>query len=220
MGKRLGRMKGWMMDNAYLVTLGCLMAIVVSCAVYTRGLRREEQDGVQAAANAPEIQQTISTTIAPQMTPLPTIAPLVVHTTMLTQQGGEWPVQGQVLRVSDAQAAVYWESLELWQTHTGLDIAGEAGESVKACMDGEVISAAWDELWGWRICIAHDTDRELTYAGLESCVVRSGDRVRRGQTIGTLLERIPCEAELSTHVHLEMIRNGIHQDPEAVLSER
>lgn len=220
MGKRFLRMKAWMMDNAYLVTLGCLMAIVVSCAVYTNGLHGKAQKGVQAAAGAPETLQSASPVVQPELTPLPTIAPLVVRTQALAQRGGEWPVKGRVLRASDAQEMVYWESLGLWQTHAGLDVAGETGECVKASMDGEVISAAWDELWGWRVCIAHGTDREMIYAGLESCVVSSGDQIRRGQTIGTLLERIPCEAELGPHVHLEMTHDGKYQDPEAALAER
>ena len=220
MGKRIHRLKTWMMENAYLVTLGCLMAIVVSCAIYTRELRQSQQSGVQAAAGAPEIQASIEPTSTPAPTPLPTIAPLAVRPVALVDRGGAWPVRGRILRAHDLQQMVHWQTLGTWQTHNGLDIAGEADERVEACLDGEVTHAAWDELWGWRVRIRHDDERETVYAGLASCLTAVGESVRRGQIIGTLLESIPCEAEMGTHVHMEMYRGGKAQDPEASLSIR
>ena len=220
MGKRIHRLKAWMMENAYLVTLGCLMAIVVSCAIYTRDLRQSQHSGVPAAADAPETQMTAAPTLTQAPTPLPTIAPLGVRPAALVDRGGEWPVNGRILRAHDLQQVVHWQALDMWQTHHGLDIAGDAGEGVKACLDGEVTHAAWDEMWGWRIRIRHADDRETVYAGLASCLTAVGESIRRGQIIGTLLESIPCETEMGTHVHLEMYRGGKAQDPEASLSAR
>lgn len=216
MGKR--RFHAWMMENAYWITLGCVLAIVAGCALYTQGLRGAQD--VQAAAEAPEIRESLQPTAAPSLTPLPTIAPLTVRPAALVQQGGAWPVQGRVIRAFDAQESVYWANLGVWRTHNGLDISAQAGESVLACMDGTITGTSWDALWGWHVRIEHDDGAEMRYAGLESCAVRKGERVRRGQTIGMLMERIPCEAEMETHLHLEMRRAGKHQDPEAVLAER
>ena len=210
--------KDWMIDNAYLMTLGCVIAMVVGCALYTQGINRAQQAGVHAAAGAPEICESAAP--ARNVTPLPTIAPIAVRPAALMQSGGAWPLDGQVLRAYDAQESVYWAQLDTWQTHTGLDIAGETGESVAACMEGKVKSVTRDALWGWRVCIAHDGQRETVYAGLEHCAVQPGESVRRGQLIGTLMESIPCEAEMGAHLHLEMIREGKYQDPEATLQER
>lgn len=210
------RFRAWMMDNAYWVTIGCTLAIVAGCALYTQNLRQD----VQAAAGAPEIQETALPTHTPALTPLPTIAPLAVRPAALVTRGGEWPVTGGVLRAFDAQNSVYWESLGLWKIHTGMDIGAQPGECVRACLDGHVKDTAWDALWGWSVWIAHEEGRETHYAGLENCLVQPGEEVRRGQTIGTLLESIPCEAEWSTHLHLEMRREGRLQDPEASLAEK
>ena len=214
MGKM--RIKEWMMDHAYLMTIGCILAMIVGCALYTQGVKQAQQMEVQAAAGAPEIQQTVRPTQS--VTPLPTIAPLAVRT--MVQKGGAWPLEGKILRAYDAQESAFWQALGLWQMHPALDIAGQAGASVKACMDGTVKSVTYDVLWGWRVRIAHEGGRETVYAGLEGGVVQAGDSVRRGQRIGTLAQSVPCEAEMGTHLHLEMIRDGKHQDPEATLEER
>lgn len=207
-----------MIRHAYLVTMGCVLAMVAGCAVYTKTLQQGED--VQAAAAAPEIQETAQPEKTPVITPLPTIAPLQVRSAALVNKGGMWPVEGGIIRPYDAQRSVYWEMLNTWKAHCALDIAGKTGESVRAGMDGTVLSAAYNALWGWQVCIAHEDQMQMCYAGLESCSVQPGDRVRRGQAIGTLMAHIPCEAEMETHLHLEMRRNGKTQDPEWALAER
>jgi len=60
----------------------------------------------------------------------------------------------------------------------------------------------------------------VLYRGLALCYVRESETVSAGQAIGTLLERVPCEAELEAHLHLEMEREGKPQDPLTMLEER
>lgn len=214
------RMKEWMMDYAYWVTLGAVIAVIAGSAAYTQQVRRQSEAGVQAAANAPEIAVSASPTPKVNITPLPTIVPLTVRPVMLTAASTKWPVEGEILRGFDDQALVWWESLSCWRTHMGLDIAGEAGQTVLSCADGRVKSSTWDELWGWRVTMEQTDGRQVTYCGLESSVVSAGESVTRGQTIGTLLAHIPCEAELPAHLHLQMQNKGLFQDPEAMLPER
>ena len=217
MRKALLRMKTWMMDYAYLVTLGAVIAVIAGCALYTQQVRRQGEAGVQAAADAPEL--ALSASPVPEVTPMPTIAPMTVRPVLLAPSG-VWPVEGEIVRGFDAQALVWWDSLRYWRTHTGLDIAGEAGQAVACCMDGKVKSSTWDELWGWRVTVDQTDGRQVIYCGLESSVVSAGESVTRGQTLGTLLARIPCEAELGAHLHLQVWHKGAAQDPEAMLPER
>ena len=73
MGKRIRRFQVWMMENAYLVTIGCVIAIVAGCAIYTQDIRNGQ--GVQAAAaDAPEIREAALPSHTPIVTALPTIA--------------------------------------------------------------------------------------------------------------------------------------------------
>lgn len=211
------RAKEFMMDYAYLVTLGAVIAIIAVTAAYTEQLKSGEGESVQAAANAPEVGDTPM----PSVTPLATIAPLQVHY-FSPNPGGTtvWPLGGAVIRPYDAQQAVYWEALSAYQVHTAMDVAGSEDEAVLCAMDGVVESAGRDELWGWRVRVMQTDGRLAVYAGLKTAEVAAGQSVTRGQALGTLLARIPCEAEMGAHVHLELYRDGAHQDPEGMLPVR
>lgn len=207
-----------MIEYAYLVTLGAVIAVIAASAMYTQRLHAREQ-GVAAAAGAPETKASPQPTA--RLTPLPTIAPLQVHYASPSPGGATvWPLDGDIVRGHDAQTPVYWETLGCYQAHIGLDIAGGAGDEVRCVMDGVVGRVVRDELWGWRVRVAQTDGSEAVYAGLQACLLQEGQAVTRGQTLGTLMERIPCEVELGTHLHLERWRDGAAQDPESVLPER
>lgn len=218
--KERRRMADWMAEYAYAVTLLCVLGVIASCALYTHQMQSAPGEGVQAAAGAMEIETRLSeATAAPQVTPLPTIAPLFIKSTLLTG-GAQWPVDGDVMRQFDAQELVFFEALGAFAAHTGLDIAGEAGEEVSCAADGMVKSAVRDGLWGWRVEILQEDGRTARYSGLEVCYAVPGERIRRGEALGTLMERIPIEAEMAPHLHMEVTRDGVLQDPMAMLEEK
>ena len=215
------RMRDWMAENAFFVTLGCVLAVIVSSAMYAHDVQsrlQTQEVGIQAAAGAPEIAQSASPTQA-AVTPLPTIAPLEVRTAVFVPRM-QWPLEGGVLRGHDPLEIVYWEALDVWQAHQGLDIAGKAEETVRCAADGTVVRTALDGLWGWRVWVAQRDGAQALYSGLAVCYVSEGDMVRAGQALGTLLDAIPCERELGPHLHMEITRGGAAQDPQASLEER
>lgn len=209
------RVKEWLMEYAYLVTLGAVIAVIAAAAIYTDRVKTQQEESLQAAAQALEI----SATAAPQITPLPTIAPLVLSSATFTPRiVSVKPASGGIVRAYSREP-VMWEALGAIQAHEAIDIAGEQDESVLSAMDGVVMQAVMDALWGWRVVIAHTDGSEGTYAGLKLVFVSAGQSVTRGQEIGALMEAIPCEAELGPHLHLEWVKSGVAQDPEGMLPE-
>ena len=212
----LNRAREWMMDYAYLVTLGAVIAIIAASALYTRHVQKDAgASGIQAAADAPEIREASDSTPSPLdgATPLDTGAPTV------SGAGSVWPVSGEILREFDASTPVFWEALGCWQVHAGLDIAGEADEEVRCARDGVVRQAVRDELWGWRVQVEQTDGRLAEYAGLALCEVDAGQSVTRGQSLGTLMEHIPCEAELGPHLHMTLMLDGRAIDPLSIMPE-
>jgi len=221
MGKQIRRIKAWLVDYAYLVTLGAVIAVIAASAMYTRHIQAQQAEHIAAAADAPETAQTPQPTQPPAATPLPTIAPLQVRYAALNANAGTvWPAEGEVLRAYDAQNLVFWEALGSYGVHTGLDIAGEAGGPVRCAADGVVASSVRDELWGWRVRVDQTDGRQALYAGMETVDVIAGQNVTRGQQLGLMMDTVPCEAELGAHVHMELRRDGTLQDPEGMLPER
>ena len=53
---RLHQAREWLLDYAYLVTLGAMIAVIAGTALYTDHLR--SQQNVQAAAPAPEVSSS------------------------------------------------------------------------------------------------------------------------------------------------------------------
>lgn len=214
--KSLRRAKEWLMDYAYLVTLGAVLAVIAGSALYAREVKAKQEQDVQAAAQAPELAGTPE----PTARPMPTLAPLEAHY-FSPKPGGStvYPVSGDVIRAYDGVTPVSWAALSCMKVHAGLDLAGEAEEDVLCVMDGVVAGTARDELWGWRVAVDQTDGQRMTYAGLLMAAVQAGESVTRGQALGTLMESIPCEAELGTHLHLELARGEEARDPQTVLPQ-
>ncbi len=213
------RAKAFMLDYAYLVTLGAALTVIAASALFTWQMRQED---VQAAANAPEIAQETAKplpTPGPTSSPLPTLAPL--NALSVAHLGGTRvrPVSGAVLREGDPTVPILWEALACYQPHAGLDLAGAAGEDVLCAADGSVSLAVRDELWGWRVEVEQTDGQRARYCGLATCLVTAGQNVTRGQPLGLLLDAVPCEAELGAHLHLELSQDGAWRDARALLPQ-
>ena len=218
--ERAAQVKEALLEHAYLITLGAVVAVIAASAMYTSRVQERSAAQVEAAAGAPEIADTPAPQETAQagVTPLPTIAPLTVHSMALTTGGARiWPVSGKVVRAYAPDELVLWSALGCFQAHGGTDIAGQAGEDVLCVMDGVVERTTRDDLWGWRVYVAQTDGSIAAYAGLSDCGLSQGQAVTRGQTLGTLLDAIPCEAELGAHLHLELTREGESADPQTML---
>jgi hypothetical protein len=123
----------------------------------------------------------------------------------------DWPLHGRILKGFVKPAASYGEG-----GHQGIDIASPTGAVVRAAADGTV---AWaGELpRGLYVTIDHGGGVRTTSLDLESLAVRQGERVSRGQSIGTLLgTRDDSSAE--THLHFDAYLNGSPVDPRVLMS--
>ena len=226
-GSLLRRVREWALDNAHLVTLGAVLAVIAASAMYTRQIERRTGE-VQAAAQAAELAASPAAQavtplpeLAASASPLPTIAPLTLNLQAVRPGGATvWPVSGDVLRGFDGDTPVLWEALSCVRVHAALDIGGEAGEDVLCVMDGTVSRVVRDELWGWRAEVEQTDGSQAAYCGLALCTVSPEQNVTRGQTLGTLMESIPCEAELGPHLHLELTRDGKKENPLELLPQK
>jgi hypothetical protein len=70
--------------------------------------------------------------------------------------------------------------------HEGLDVVNRIGTPVVATAAGKVIERGRQDGYGWTVVIDHGFGYQTAYGHLDSIVVTKGERVERGQLIGTL----------------------------------
>ena len=201
---RLRQAREWLLDYAYWVTLGAMIAVIVGTALYTDRLRQAEN--VQAAAPAPEVSSSPTPQISP--IPVPTLAPIRVP----SAAGSVRPVSGRQIRGFSSQPVV-WQGLDCWQSHSAVDLAAEAGETAVCMRDGVVLSCVRDDLWGWHVAVRQTDGAICTYSGLSCALVQAGQSVVRGQSLGDVMAAVPAESELGAHLHLSLYRDGEAAEP-------
>ncbi|MBQ9206001.1 MAG: M23 family metallopeptidase [Treponema sp.] len=100
-----------------------------------------------------------------------------------------------------------------WKFHAGIDLAAPIGTEVYACKSGTVVAIAdktEHPLYGKYIDIQHNGNTTSRYAHLSQILVRKGQTVSTGQTIGLVGT---TGASTGPHLHFEVRENGTPTDP-------
>jgi len=96
--------------------------------------------------------------------------------------------------------------------HRGVDYAAATGTPIKASGDGKVIHVGRKGGYGKAVILTHGGRYRTLYAHMSKYArgLRSGKRVRQGQTIGYV-----GSTGLATgpHLHYEFLVNGVHRNP-------
>ena len=105
-----------------------------------------------------------------------------------------------------------------YEFHTGIDLAsgnkGCYGDDVVAAADGVVVEAGYTSGKGNYVVIKHDFGFSTLYAHFKEILVRVGDTVSAGDTVGT----IGASGRVTgPHLHFEIRLNGEHTNPENYL---
>lgn len=88
--------------------------------------------------------------------------------------------------------------------HRGLDLAANQGEPIHACKDGTVIKAEYHPSWGNYVAIEHADGMTTLYAHQQQYIVKVGDKVKQGQTIGYVGS---TGNSTGPHVHVEVCKD-------------
>ena len=189
----------------YIALILCAAAIGISGYLYYRNLNE-----TQEVLGATEENQAVAST-----QPGGDIAPTGPQTPPQKQAlKTAAPLEGQTVAEFAVDCLGYNETTRDWRTHHGVDIAAEAGASVRAAAAGTVYSVYEDESLGTTVVITHEGGYTTKYASLAKEVsVAPGDAVTLGQTIGTVGTTALLENALAPHVHFSVTCGGEAVDP-------
>jgi murein DD-endopeptidase MepM/ murein hydrolase activator NlpD len=93
---------------------------------------------------------------------------------------------------------------------TGLDIIAAENTLIQASAKGIVVEAGWDEDLGRYVKLDHDFQLQTLYGHLNNVLVRKGDHVPKGASIGLLGS---TGNSTGPHLHFEVIFRGSQTDP-------
>ena len=125
------------------------------------------------------------------------------------------PVEGEILREYAKDNLVYSATLDEWITHNGIDIAAEKTTVVKASEAGTVKSIKNDPRYGLTVVIEHVNGFSSVYSNLLTAeFVEEGEKVEKGQTIGTVGNTATFEIADESHLHFEILKDNEYVDPE------
>lgn len=124
------------------------------------------------------------------------------------------PINGEIMREYAKDNLVYSATLDEWVTHLGIDIKADKTTVVKAAEIGTVKSIKNDPRYGLTIVIEHDDGFQTIYANLlTSEFVVEGEKVEKGQSIGTVGNTAVFEIADEPHLHFEILKDSIQVDP-------
>lgn len=110
------------------------------------------------------------------------------------------PVKGFLARGFDASRG-----------HYGLDIAVEEGTPIRAIGDGYVVFADWTNDGGYVVAVQHADGYLSVYKHNRRLLKQIGDRVRSREAVA--FSGNTGEITTGPHLHFELWRNGLAQDP-------
>ncbi len=167
----------------------------------TEGVKKEEENDLSSAADRTDKDENDSSAAEDKQE-------------YMSTQPNVMPVNGEVINPFSNGDLVKSDTLHVWKTHDGADIAADTGSQVKAMNRGEVTKIWEDPLWGCCITIDHGNGIEGHYYNLSKAVtVEEGDKVESGQVIGSVGDTAQIEAAEASHLHFGVKRNGSWIDP-------
>lgn len=128
------------------------------------------------------------------------------------------PVFGEIMKEFADNKLVYSTTLDVWTTHNGIDIAADKTTVVKSAADGTVKSIKNDPRYGLTVIIEHTNGYKTIYSNLLTTeFVVEGEKVKQGQSIGTVGNTAAFEVSEEPHLHFELLKNNEQLNPELYL---
>ena len=130
----------------------------------------------------------------------------------------EWhiPTAGNLIKDYSADIPVFSLTMEDYRIHTGIDIAGDAGDDVYAAADGVIEDVYYDPMMGQTVVIKHSDSYTSMYQNLQTVIpdgIEKGAEVKGGQKIGTVGDTALIEISENPHLHFSVLVDGKPMNP-------
>lgn len=129
-----------------------------------------------------------------------------------------YPVEGEIFKEFALDNLVFSETLQEWIVHKGIDIKAPRTTVVKSAEEGTVKAIKNDPRYGLSIIVEHQDGFKTIYSNLLTTeFVTEGEKVSKGQSLGTVGNSAAFEIADEPHLHFEILKNEENVDPKLYL---
>ena len=119
-----------------------------------------------------------------------------------------WPVSGDIVLKYSMDSTIFFPTL-----------GADEGTNVGVAASGVVKSVTVNEETGTTVDVAIGNGYETTYGLLDNVVVRSGDKVTKGQLLGTVSAPTAYYTKEGANLYFKVTKDGVSVDPMELLAE-
>ena len=210
----------------YIALIACIAAVGISGYVFVRTAQESAVETTAMVSSVPAEEAENKTETKTEASPSPAQETPTAETdemgdsyeeTMAETQVSAavmWPLKGDVVATFSQNTLTWSETMADWRTHEGLDIAASQGDLVYATEDGTVTAVYEDDYLGAVVVVSHEDDVSTLYANLtQTPAVVVGQTVSAGDVVGQVGDTALLETAQADHLHFEVFRNGVAEDP-------
>ncbi len=130
-----------------------------------------------------------------------------------------WPVKGDIIMPYSMESTILFKTLGVYRCNPAILIKAETGTNVGVAANGVVTKVVESEETGVTVSVAVGSDYVVTYGQLADVVVKAGDKVTKGQLLGTVAKPTAYYVEEGSHVYFAVTKSGVPVDPTEFLAK-
>lgn len=130
-----------------------------------------------------------------------------------------WPVSGDIVLKYSMDSTIFFPTLGVYKCNPAISIKADEGTNVGVAASGVVKSVTVNEETGTTVDVAIGNGYETTYGLLDNVVVRSGDKVTKGQLLGTVSAPTAYYTKEGANLYFKVTKDGVSVDPMELLAE-
>ena len=130
-----------------------------------------------------------------------------------------WPVSGDIVLKYSMDSTIFFPTLGVYKCNPAISIKADEATNVGVAASGVVKSVTVNEETGTTVDVAIGNGYETTYGLLDNVVVRSGDKVTKGQLLGTVSAPTAYYTKEGANLYFKVTKDGVSVDPMELLAE-
>ena len=201
------------MNRTLAIALSLIVVVAVCVTAIAVGAAKKEKPPAGSSSSTSKTSQSTSKTTAStsQTEENPNTSVVVEKVTFVAPM-----TSGNIIKEWSADIPVFSATMEDYRLHLGIDVAANAGSPVYAVADGTVESVTFHPMMGQTVVIVHADGYKSVYQNMQTAIpngIKAGVSVKAGDRIGAVGDTALIEISEDPHLHFELYKDGICENP-------